>query len=38
MVFSKVVPIISIWELKEEQHLVPDHTPLLVQPAEEGAD
>jgi len=38
MAFSKIVPIISIWELKEEQHLVPEHIPLLGETAEEGAD
>jgi Ni/Fe-hydrogenase subunit HybB-like protein len=38
MIFSKLVPIISIWELKAEQHLVPEEALSLAQRAEEGAD
>jgi Ni/Fe-hydrogenase subunit HybB-like protein len=38
MVFSKFVPIISIWELKVGLHPAPESAPALARRAEEGAD
>jgi Ni/Fe-hydrogenase subunit HybB-like protein len=38
MIFSKVVPIISIWELKVGLHQVPHSARIIVEPKEVGAD
>jgi len=38
MIFSKVVPIISIWELKAGQHLKTQAVRLVVKSSEAGAD
>jgi Ni/Fe-hydrogenase subunit HybB-like protein len=38
MLFGKTVPIISIWELKAQEHLVADRPPAWERAAEEGAD
>lgn len=36
MIFSKIVPIISIWELKWGQHMEPTHDPVLARQDEEA--
>ena len=36
MIFSKVVPIISVWELKWGQHMEPVHDPVLARQDEEA--
>jgi len=38
MIFAKVVPIISVWELKAGQHAEPEPAAALPQPSEAGAD
>jgi len=38
MIFSKIVPIISIWELKAGQHLKTQAVRLVVRSSEAGAD
>jgi Ni/Fe-hydrogenase subunit HybB-like protein len=38
MIFSKIVPIISIWELKAGLHAAPHAPRVVVEPSEAGAD
>ncbi|HKV05045.1 MAG TPA: NrfD/PsrC family molybdoenzyme membrane anchor subunit [Candidatus Acidoferrales bacterium] len=37
MLFAKIVPIISVWELKAGEHHAPERAPALAPAAEEGA-
>jgi Ni/Fe-hydrogenase subunit HybB-like protein len=38
MLFAKTVPIISVWELKAQEHLAADRPPAWERAIEEGAD